>query len=390
MVGVHPSLPEHAMTSPHPPAAPPRSLSELRARIDAVDERLLELLNERAGIAAEVGEQKRAAQPGAPFHVPSREREILARLEAMNSGPFPTSAIRPVFREIMSACLSLERPLRVAFLGPEGTFSHQAVKYQFGLSAQALPHRSIAAVFQAVEAGRYDYGVVPVESESRGVVDATLDAFQESPLRIVAEILLPLQLALLAHPEVELLQLRRVYGPAELLHDCEQWLTAHLPGVARVTAPGATEAARLARADPEGAAVAPEVVAKLFDLRVTVEGIEDAGSGPSRFWVLGNRPSPPTGRDRTSLLVTVKDSPGVLLHILEPLARRGINLTRIESRPARRRTSEYAFFLDLEGHELDAPIAAALAEIRAARAGVQILGSYPRVEAGVAAGPRAP
>jgi chorismate mutase / prephenate dehydratase len=368
------------MTTPRPPAASPRSLKELRTLIDALDERILGLLNERAGVAAEVGEQKRAAQPGAPFHVPAREREILARLEAMNPGPFPTDAIRSVFQEIMSACLSLERPLRVAFLGPEGTFSHQAVKYQFGLSAHALPQRSIAAVFQAVEAGQSDYGVVPVESASRGVVDATLDAFLESPLRIVAEILLPLQLALLAHPDVEQHQIRRVYAPPELLRQCEQWLAAHLPDAARVAAAGTTEAARMAREDPEGAAVAPEVVAKLFDLRVSAEGVEDAGSDASRFWVLGQKPSTPTGRDRTSLLVTVKDSPGVLLHILEPLARRGLNLTRIESRPTRRGSSAYGFFLDLEGHELDAPVAAALAEVQTVSAGVKLLGSYPRAE----------
>jgi chorismate mutase / prephenate dehydratase len=361
------------------PSRPPtRSLPELRALIDALDEQLLTLLNERARIAAEVGDQKRAAQPDAPFHVPSREREILARLEARNEGPFPTSAIRPVFREIMSACLSLERPLRVAFLGPEGAFSHQAVKYQFGLSAQALAHRTIAAVFHAVEGSQADYGVVPVESATQGTVDPTLDAFLESPLRIVAEILLPPQLALLLHHDVEQGHVERVYGQPELLAQCGRWLAANLPRATQVAAPAATEAARLAREDSGGAAVAPEVAARLFDLKVSAEGIEDAGSDATRFWVLGRTPSTTTGNDRTSVLVSVKDSPGVLLHVLEPLARRGINLTRIESRPTGRRAWEYAFFLDLTGHEADAPVAEALAEVRQVAAGVRVLGSYPQ------------
>jgi chorismate mutase/prephenate dehydratase len=218
-----------SVTDPRPPPSPPRDLAALRARIDALDERILELLNERARVASEVGELKRAAQPEAPFHAPAREREILARLEALSAGPFPKDALRHVFQEIMSACLSLERPLRVAFLGPEGAFSHHAVKYQFGLSAHALAQRTIPAVFQAVERGQAEYGVVPVENATEGVVDSTLDAFLESPLRIVAEILLPLDLALLVHHDVEASQVRRVYGQSESLAQCERWLTAHLP-----------------------------------------------------------------------------------------------------------------------------------------------------------------
>ncbi len=359
---------------------PPRALQDLRARIDAIDERLLALLNERARIAAEVGERKRALQPDAPFHAPARERQVLARLETLNAGPFPTEAIRAVFQEIMSACLSLERPLRVAFLGPEGAFSHQAVKHQFGLSALPIPQRSIAAVFHSVEAAHADYGVVPVESATEGVVDPTLDAFLESALRVVGEILLPLELALLAHHEVELADVLRVYAHSESLRHAGTWLAAHLPRASHVVAQGAMEAARLAREDPEGAAVAPDVVAKLFDLRVAAEGVQDAGADATRFWVLGRKPPAPTGRDRTSLVVSVKDSPGVLLRILEPLARRGINLTRIESRPARRRAWEYVFFLDLDGHEGDEPVAAALREIEQESAGLKLLGSYPRAE----------
>lgn len=355
----------------------PRPLGELRAAIDAIDADILALLNQRARVAAEVGEYKRAAAPGAPFHVPAREREVLARLEKLNGGPFPTEAIRAVFQEIMSACLSLERPLRVAFLGPDGTFSHQAVKHQFGASAQPVGQRSIAAVFRAVEAGQADYGVVPVENATQGMVDPTLDAFLESPLRIVAEILLPLELALLVHGDAELPKPSHVYAAPDDMPLAEPWLAAHLPNAVRIAAASATEAARLAREDLDGAAVAPDVVARLFDLRVVAEQIQTGGEA-TRFWVLGGARAQRSGQDRTSLVVSAGDQPGSLLRLLEPLARRGVNITRIESRPAPRRAWEYVFFLDLEGHEEDERVAAALREIGEASLELKLLGSYPR------------
>lgn len=364
---------------PDSPAAP-RSLPELRAAIDALDLRILALLDERARIAAEVGERKRLAQPDASFHAPAREREVIARLEANAAGPFPRTAVRAVFQEIMSACLSLERPLRVAFPGPEGSFSHQALTFQFGLSAHPVAHRSIVAVFDAVEAGRADYGVVPVESASEGAVDSTLDAFLERSVRVVGEILLPHQLSLLTHHDVAADRVARVYGQEDSLREAGAWLDAHLAGAARVAAPSGTDAARLAREDPDGAAVAPDVVARLYDLRVAEERIQAPTSGATRYWVLGRSAPAPTGRDRTSIVVSVKDGPGVLLRMLEPFAGRGINLSRIESRPAPRRAWEYVFFLDLDGHEADAPVASALAEVHAASAGLRVLGSYPRAE----------
>jgi chorismate mutase/prephenate dehydratase len=360
-----------------PPPAP-RPLAELRAAIDALDVRILDLLNERARVAAEVGEYKRSLQPAAPFHAPAREREVLARLEELNAGPFPREAVRVVFQEIMSACLSLERPLRVAFLGPEGAFSHQAVKHQFGLSAHPAPQRSIAAVFHAVEAGQADYGVVPVENATEGAVDATLDAFLDSPLRVVAEILLPFELSLLVHHDLEPPGVARVYAQSESLRLASAWLAANLPGAAQVAAASASEAARLAREDPEGAAVAPDVAARLHDLRIAAEGVQDPGAGATRFWALGRTPAARSGDDRTSVVVSVKDSPGVLLRVLEPLARRGISLSRIESRPARRAAWEYVFFLDLDGHADEEHVAAALAEVERASAGVKLLGSYPK------------
>ena len=215
----------------------PQSLADLRQAIDSVDDQVLALLNRRAGLAAEVGRLKSEAAPEALFHAPRREREILARLEAANAGPFPDAAVRTIFQEIMSACLSLEKPLRVAFLGPEGTFTHLAARQQFGGSSQALPQGTIQAVFQAVERDRADYGVVPVENATEGAVDSTLDAFLDSPLRICAEILLPVDQALLVHPGLDLGGVRRVYSHPQALGQCRRWLEAHLPQADRIEAP---------------------------------------------------------------------------------------------------------------------------------------------------------
>lgn len=365
------------MTEPSRPTSAP-DLAGLRTRIDAVDERLLALLNERARLAGEVGALKRAAQPEAPFYAPAREREVVARLVALNPGPFPSEALRPVFQEIMGACLSLERPLRVAFLGPEGTFSHQAARYQFGLSIHALPQSAIPLVFQAVERGQADYGVVPVENATEGAIDPTLDSFLDSPLRIVAEILLPVDLALLTHPDLELGRVRRVYSHPQPLGQAQRWLAANLPQAVTVAASSTVEAARMAREDAEGAAVASDLAAKLFDLRVAVESIQDLSGNATRFLVLGRTSTAPTGRDRTSLVATVTDGPGALLHLLEPLARHGLNLTRIQSRPTRRKAWEHAFFLDIEGHEEEPAMVRALEELRKVTSGLKLLGCYPQ------------
>jgi chorismate mutase/prephenate dehydratase len=355
----------------------PQTLASLRRAIDAVDDQVLALLNRRAGLAAEVGRLKTEAAPEAPFHVPRREREVLARLEAANEGPFPGAAVRTIFQEIMSACLSLEKPLRVAYLGPEGTFTHLAARHQFGGSSQALPQGTIQAVFQAVERGRADYGVVPVENATEGAVESTLDAFIDSDLRICAEILLPVDLALLLRPGLDLGSVRRVYSHPQALGQCHRWLEAHLPSADRVEAPSTTEAVRLAREDAEGAAVASELAAELFGLGVGETKIQDLAANATRFLVLGAAPAEPTGKDRTTLLAMAQDGPGALLRLLEPLARRGLNLSRIQSRPTRRKMWEYAFFLDVEGHAGEPLVAEALLELQSACASFKVLGSYP-------------
>jgi chorismate mutase/prephenate dehydratase len=356
----------------------PQSLASLRQAIDTVDDEVLALLNRRAGLAAEVGRLKSEASPEVLFHAPKREREVLARLEAENGGPFPDAAVRTIFQEIMSACLSLEKPLRVAFLGPEGTFTHLAARHQFGGSSQALPQGTIQAVFQAVERARADYGVVPVENATEGAVDSTLDAFLDSPLLICAEILLPVDQALLLRPELDLGGVRRVYSHPHALGQCRRWLEAHIPQADRIEAPSTSEAARLAREDAEGAAVASELAAELFGLRVAETKIQDLAANATRFLVLGPKSAEPTGRDRTTLLAMAQDGPGALLRLLEPLARRGLNLSRIQSRPTRRKLWEYAFFLDVEGHAEDPLMAEALVELLSACASLKVLGSYPQ------------
>ncbi len=359
-------------------AQPIDPLKDLRQAIDAVDDQVLGLLNRRATLAAEVGRQKAASAPEALFHAPQREREVLARLAGENGGPFPDSAVRTIFQEIMSACLSLEKPLRVAFLGPEGSFTHFAARQQFGGSSQALPQGTIQAVFQSVERGRGDYGVVPVENATEGAVDSTLDAFLDSTLSICAEILLPVDQALLLRPDLEVGAVRRVYSHPQAFGQCRRWLEVHMAQADRIEAPSTAEAARLAREDAEGAAVASELAAELFGLKVAETRIQDIAANATRFLVLGPKSAEPTGRDRTTLLAMAQDGPGALLRLLEPLARRGLNLSRIQSRPTRRKLWEYAFFLDVEGHTEDPLLAEALLELKAACASLKVLGSYPQ------------
>jgi chorismate mutase/prephenate dehydratase len=354
------------------------SLPTLRRAIDAVDDQVLALLNQRAALAAEVGQLKASLAPEAPFHVPRREREVLDRLEAANPGPFPGPGVRRVFQEVMSACLSLEKPLRVAFLGPEGTFTHLAARHQFGGSAEFRPQGTIQAVFQAVARQGADYGVVPVENATEGAVESTLDAFLDSPLAICAEILLPVDQALLLRPGLDLGEVRRVYSHPQALGQCRHWLEQHLPQADRIEAPSTSEAARLAREDAEGAAVASELAAELFGLVAAEVRIQDLAANATRFLVLGPKAAEPTGQDRTTLLALAQDGPGALLRLLEPLARRGLNLSRIQSRPTRRKLWEYAFFLDVEGHASEPRLAEALVELQGACASLKVLGSYPK------------
>ena len=355
-------------------------LAKLRVAIDAIDDEILERLDRRADLVTQVGAIKRQQQQS--FYVPARERQIVERLVAASAGKFPTEAIPAVFREIISACLRLEEPLKVAYLGPEATFTHMAGQRRFGLSALYVPAPTIGAVFAEVEKGQADFGVVPVENSTEGGVSHTLDCFLQSDLQICGEIVHEIAHCLLA--QGELAEIRKVYSHPQALAQCRQWLSAHLPGVVPIEVASTALAARLAKEDPTAAAIASELAAQLNDLPIRRRQIQDVAQNVTRFLVLC-RPeqlaqmsaAAPGTRMRTSVLFTVRDQPGILYKVLQPFADRGVNLSKIESRPSRRRAWEYVFFLDVDGHTDDPRIVGAIADLRAASELVKVIGSYP-------------
>jgi len=356
-----------------------KELAAVRGEIDATDDAVLRLLNRRAGFVARVAELKEKLRT--PFYVPSRERQIIERLSASNPGPFPTEAIRSVFQEVFSACLSLERTVKVAYLGPEGTFSHMAVKHQFGLSARAIPIKTIGGVFEEVDRGGADLGVVPVENSTEGVIIPTLDGFVDSDLKVSAEIILKISLCLLARQGVELEQIERVYSLPVAMAQCRRWLATHLPRATVVESPSTAEAARSALGDAHGAAVASEMAAKLYELQILKRNIEDFAQNVTRFLVLGRQQPGATGRDKTSMLLTTRDEPGILYRVLGAFAERGLNMTKIESRPSRRRAWEYVFFVDIDGHAQDPAVGQAVSAVRDQCESLKVLGSYPKADA---------
>lgn len=351
-------------------------LRGLRDRINALDDALLELLNQRARLAEEVAELKRGSERA--FYVPEREREVVDRLQGANAGPFPSDAIRPVFQEIISACLRLESGLRVAYLGPEATFTHQAVKRHFGTSALAQPCGSIASVFAEVERGQAEFGVVPVENSSEGIVHHTLDSFVDSRLTIAAEIVVDVDHCLLARPGTGETAIRRVYSHPQALGQCRGWLQQNLPRATLVESPSTADAARAAQGDAEGAAIAAGLAARMYGLAVLREKLQDVAENVTRFLVIGDAPPPPpTGQgDKTSVLLVLPDSAGALYQVLRPLADASINLTKIESRPSRRKAWDYIFFLDLDGHAEEPRVAAVLRELEGTCQLFKVLGSY--------------
>jgi chorismate mutase/prephenate dehydratase len=352
-----------------------KELPALRDKIDAIDDEILALLNRRAEIAQEVGRAK--AGRGLEFYVPGREMAIYERLCGKNPGPFPSQAIRRVFREIISASLALEQPLKVAFFGPTATFTHQAAQRQFGFSAQLVAQKSIPAVFEEVTRGRADYGVVPVENSTEGIVSHTLDMFVASELKINAEILLEIShdlLSLSGRPE----DIRKVISHPQALAQCRHWLEENLPDIPLIDAASTASAAQQAAEDGSYAAIASDLAATLYGLRTVKPKIEDNPNNLTRFLVIGRTSPAPTGRDKTSVMFSVADEAGVLCRMLEPFSRRHINLTKIESRPIKTKAWKYVFFLDLEGHLEDAGISEALRELQECCLYFKVLGSYPR------------
>jgi len=358
-------------------------LEALRKQIDAIDSAILEQLNARARVVRQVGALKRAT--GAPVYAGGREREIVGRLRAENPGPFPQEALAPVFREIVSATRSLEGPLTIAYLGPEGTFTHLAAKQRFGASAELKRAASIPEVFACVESGKASYGVVPVENTTEGVVTQALDTFAESDLSISGEIVLRISLDLFSKSG-RLEDVRRVASHPQPLAQCRQWLDRNLPGADRTETASTVVAARLASEDPTLAAIGSAIAGEAYDLRTIEAAIEDRRDNTTRFLLIGRELSEPTGNDLTSVVFTIrKDEAGGLYRLIEPMARRGVNLTALHLRPIAGKPWEYYFFIDLEGHRDDPEVAAALSEAAAVAHSHRILGSFPR-----ATGPQPP
>lgn len=355
-----------------------RTLAELREAIDALDADILAKLSERARCAQEVGEVKKAEEgENIVFYRPERERQVLARVAALNDGPLPDQEVMRLFREIMSACLALELPLKVAYLGPEGTFTQAAALKQFGHSVRTQSKRSIADVFKAVETGACNYGIVPVENSTEGMVTHTLDTFVTSSLNICGEVQLRIEQNLLTHA-AELHDIKTIYSHSQSLAQCRNWIAENLPDAEQHVVASNAEAARLAADNPQTAAIAGKTAAELYGLPVRYAHIEDDGNNTTRFLVIGKQSIGASGQDKTTILVSSHNRPGLLYKLLEPIGRHGINMTRIESRPSKQGMWEYIFFIDLDGHQSDPAMQALFTEIRETASLFRVLGSYPK------------
>jgi chorismate mutase/prephenate dehydratase len=354
-------------------------LSKIRDSIDAVDAQIHALLNERAGYAQLVGISKTAAGKAVDFYRPEREAEVLRRALERNKGPLRNEEVVRLFREIMSACLAQQEPLKVAFLGPEGTFTQAAVLKHFGSSVRALPLAAINEVFHEVEGGIADFGVVPIENSSEGTVNHTLDMFLSSGLKICGEVELRIHHCLMGRM-LGLAEIKRVCAHPHALAQCRGWLDEHLSDVERVAVSSNAEGARRARDERGTAAIASHTAAEIYGLTLLANEIEDRADNTTRFLVIGRKLFSASGADRTTLLVSASDTDdaGALFQLLEPLSKHRVNMTRIESRPSHKRKWDYVFFIDIEGHVSDAPVAQALKDLEARASLFKILGSYPQ------------
>ena len=376
-------MPDSAPHDPHASAdelgpEAQRRLAPLRDRIDEIDQRLVELLNERARIVVEVGEIKR--DTASPIYAPERERQVLQRIRRHNDGPLPDACLDAIWREMMSGSFALERPLRIGFLGPPGSFSHLAARRQFGASVEYDNLADIASIFHAVARHDNDYGLVPIENSSEGSVSATLDGLLDSSVQVVAELLLPVHHNLLANCDAP--EIRRIYSHPQALGQCRRWLATQFPRVEQVATASTSQAAEIAaaHADEGAAAIGSTLAGKIHDVHVQFENIEDNPNNCTRFFVIGHQRPAPTGDDKTAILFTTQHKPGALAVVLDVLRDAGINLTHIDKRPNQRANWEYSFFIDVVGHIDEPDVARAVAAAAEHCLHLHVLGSFPRAK----------
>jgi chorismate mutase/prephenate dehydratase len=351
----------------------PSELERLRAAIDRVDDAILEKLNERAGLARSIG----ALKAGQAYR-PEREAQVLTRVKEANAGPLADETVALLFREIMSACLALERPITVAYLGPKGTFSERAALKHFGMAADAQPAASIDEVFRAVESGSADFGIVPVENSTEGAVGRSLDLMPQTPMKVCGEVVLRIHHHLMAKaPPKDFAEIRRVFSHGQSLAQCHEWLNANLPKAERIAVSSNAEAARRASEEAGSAAVAGEMAAEHYGLGILASNIEDEPNNTTRFLILGDYEPKPSGKDKTSMVLSARNRAGAVYEMLTPFATRGVSMTKFESRPSRVALWEYLFFVDIEGHRENANVAAALEEVTRIAGYLKVLGSYP-------------
>jgi chorismate mutase/prephenate dehydratase len=352
------------------------SLDDIRKKIDSLDSELLRLLNERADLVHHVGEIKK--KDGLEIYAPEREESLLQGLLAKSEGRLPEKSIRAIYREIMSAALALEEDLKIAFLGPEGTWTHQAAIDKFGHSVEYVPQASLYDVFDQVARKRADYGVVPIENSTEGAVNHTLDMFADSPLKICAQILMPIQNALMAKVPRE--EITKLYSHPQVFGQCRDWIHKNFPSADLIEVSSTTRAAGIAAEEPGAAALGGTLAAKLNRLEILEDAIQDRATNTTRFLVLSHNTCPPTGADRTSVMFSVRDKPGSLFDALQPFNAFKINMSKIESRPSKRRDWEYYFFVDIVGHCEEPELAEALGKLEKHCSFMKILGSYPDSE----------
>ncbi len=355
-------------------------LARLRDQIDEIDRQIQTLINKRAECAQRVADvkQKAAAGKDVQYYRPEREAQVLRLVMERNTGPLAAEDMARLFREIMSCCLALEKPMKVAFLGPEGTYTHAAALKHFGHFVQVQPLGAIDEVFREVESGQAKYGVVPVENSTEGMVNHTLDSFIQSRLFIAGEVKLRIHHHLLSNDaNIDLKSVKRVYAHQQSLAQCRKWLDANCPQIERVAVSSNAEAARLAKAEPSTVAIAGEMAAERYELLKRAENIEDQPDNTTRFLIIGTQVVPPSGKDKTSIMVSAKNKPGALYHLLEPFHRENISLTRLETRPSPSGTWAYVFFIDFEGHIDDEKVQQVIRQVSPDAVEIKHLGSYP-------------